>query len=519
MERKYDVVVVGSGFGGSINAYRLSKAGHKVVVLERGKEYKPGEFPRDVRQVNDLFWRYPKHRESLGLYDVRFFSGIATVSASGVGGGSLIYANIHYRPQAIIFENPRWPKCFNLDTLDAYYQMVAEELGISPVPADIPIKKRDVFLEAARQMGREVFDVPQAVSWKQVEGPGRQPCQLVAECEFGCNYGSKNTLDFTYLAGAQQCGASLQTGVMVSHISPAGDGYEVHFENTDTGEGGTLIGRRVVLAAGALGSTEILLRSRDVTRTLPNLSAQLGKGYSGNGDFIGNIQNSGTDLEPWYGPDVTSVMWFFNEQPEFTLAAPTFNKPVMEVLAAMGQPRANFFLHLLSPLVWKLLPWALPWSFRKGFLSRPRPRPGKNAGPPSRMTNLFAIGRDNAGGRMVLHRNSLDIKWDYHKENKALVERQEEGMRQLAGCYGGTYGPLLIWSLFKKIITVHNLGGCNLSSSPDTGVVSTDGEVHGYPGLYVSDGAVIPTSIGSHPVMTISAVSEWIAEKVAASFS
>src|SRR5271154_5244827 len=94
----FDAVIVGSGFGGSINALRLAQAGKSVLVLERGKRYIPGEFPRDVTDVNNLFWGYPKRREFRGLYDVRFFSGIAAVVASGVGGGSLIYANIHIRP-------------------------------------------------------------------------------------------------------------------------------------------------------------------------------------------------------------------------------------------------------------------------------------------------------------------------------------------------------------------------------------------------------------------------------------
>ena len=134
------------------------------------------------------------------------------------------------------------------------------------------------------------------------------------------------------------------------------------------------------------------------------------------------------------------------------------------------------------------------------------------------MTNLFAIGRDNAGGRLVLRRGRLEVLWNYERENRALVARMQRAMRDLARVYGGIYSPLLTWKLFKRIITVHPLGGCRLSESPDRGVVSPEGRVHNYDGLYVADGSVIPTSIGFHPVMTISAVCERIAEHVAASF-
>ncbi len=133
------------------------------------------------------------------------------------------------------------------------------------------------------------------------------------------------------------------------------------------------------------------------------------------------------------------------------------------------------------------------------------------------MTNLFAIGRDNAGGRVVYNGRRLDVRWRYFKENRELVRRMEAAMRSVANCYGATFGTLFTWQIFRRILTVHPLGGCNLSDSPARGVVSADGEVHGNPGLFVADGSVIPTSIGFHPCMTIAGVSEHIAERVVAS--
>jgi len=516
-----DVVVVGSGFGGSINALRLAESGRSVVVLERGRRYRPHEFPRDVRDTDALLWRHPGVAGATGLFDFRVFSGISTVVAAGVGGGSLIYASIHYRPRAEVFEDPRWPPGFDLETLDPYYERVRSALGVETVPGHFHLAKRDRFRAAGEAMGHRVVDTPQAVSWTEVfgSGEGRTTCRLCAECEFGCTFGAKNTLDFTYLAQAEEHGADVRSGILVSHISPAPEGgWRVHYHDTTTHRPGIIAGRRVVLAAGTLGSSEILLRSRDTAKTLPRLSHRLGFGYSGNGDFLGNVQNAEVPLDPWTGPDVTSVMWHDDDDPAFVLAAPTFNRPVMEVLASFGQPRVGRAVRAVAPLLWSRLPGVVAFLFRRGFLSKPLRRPAPGAGPADRMTNLFTIGVDNAGGRLVLRRGKLDILWDYERENAALIERQRAAMQDLAGHYGGTYADFPLWAPFRRTMTVHSLGGCALSSDVEHGVVDVDGQVHGHDGLYVADGSVIPTAIGSHPVMTISAIAERIAERVVESY-
>lgn len=517
MNTHWDAIIVGSGFGGSIAALRIAQAGKSVLVLERGKRYRPGDFPRDPSNADALFFRPNKRASARGLYEMRSFSGIAAVVASGVGGGSLVYANIHVRPDPIIFDDVRWPRGFNRQTLDPYYDRVASMFEVGPIPSTISLRKRDVFREAAKSLQREVFDPDEAVAWTHSPGQGRSACQLCAECEFGCQHGAKNTLDFTYLAKAESYGAKVQPNIMVSHVENIADGYRVYAKNLETGESVSFTGRRVVLSAGTLGTNEIMLRSRDDTRTLAKVSGQLGVGHSGNGDFLGSLQNSQKSLEPWRGPDVTSVMRFFDKLPGFTLAAPTFNKSVTEVLASMGQSNASI-ARPLGPIVWPRLDGILPWLFDKGLLNKPLKRPGPHAGPPDRMTNLFAIGQDNAGGRASWKRGKLDIDWDYADENAELVQRMISAMSDVAGAYGGTFAPLPTWDAFRRIITVHPLGGCRLADSPEKGVVSTSGEVFGHEGLFIADGSVIPTSIGFHPVMTISAIAERIADAVVASY-
>jgi cholesterol oxidase len=514
---RYDAVVIGSGFGGSISALRIAERGRSVLVLERGRRYQPGQFPRDVRKTDVLLWRYPRRRRGRGLYDIRFFSDLAAVVASGVGGGSLIYANIHIRPEPSVFDDPRWPDGTDRAALDPYYERVASELAVAPLPASAKLPKRDSFRSAAAHLGRTVFDPDQAVSWTKPRQSGRQSCQLVAECEFGCQHGAKNTLDFTYLAGAERLGAEVRPNSLVINIEPQGSEYRVHYRDLTSEDQRSVAARRVVVAAGTLGTNELLLRCRDVNRTLPRLSPRLGCGYSANGDFLGSLENCRVDLDPWHGPDVTSVISYFDGEPRFTMAAPTFNRSVMAVLTSLGQGKGRLSRRLAG-LLWPLVGRAVPLALRLGLLSQPLRLPWRSSGDPDRTTFLFAIGQDNALGRLRLRRGGLDIQWEYAKEHRSLIDRQTSAMAEVSREYGATFAPLFSWLLFRRITTVHSLGGCHLSSRPELGVVSPHGEVHGYPGLFIADGSVVPTAIGFHPVMTISALAERTADHVAASF-
>lgn len=518
MAHDFDAVVVGSGFGGGIAALRLAEAGKSVLVLERGRRWQPGEFPRDVTDVDNLLWRYPARRAAQGLYELRFHSAIATVTASGVGGGSLIYANILVRPDAGVFDD-RWPAGIDRTSLAPYFDRVAAVLKPSPVPADLDLPKRAAFRAAADELGVEAFDPDQTVNWDGPESAERQRCRQIAECEFGCPFGAKNTIDLTYLAEAEARGARVVTNARVLVVEPVDGGYRVVYEDTLGGGRGAFSGSRVVLAAGTLGTAEILFRSREDAGSLPNLSWRLGHGYSANGDFFGTVFDAAVDLEPWRGPDVTTVMRFWDRAPEFTLAAPSFNRPVTEVLASLAQPDENALLRRLSAPAWWRLERLLPLLFAKGLLSRPLPLPGAPARDPARVTNLFAIGRDNANGMIRWKRDGIDIEWNFAEENGLLVERESDAIRRVGEAYGGTVRLFPLWELFGRTMTVHSLGGCRLSESPDDGVVSPDGEVHGYPGLFVADGSVVPGSIGFHPALTIAALAERISERAAASFS
>jgi cholesterol oxidase len=515
--RRFDAVVVGSGFGGSIAALRLAEAGRSVFVLERGERYEPGEFPRDVTDVDRLFWRYPSRSQSRGLFDVRFFSGLATVVASGVGGGSLIYANVLIRPDASVFDDPRWPRSINLASLAPYYDKVEAEIGPHPIPADATLKKRSAFHAAAAKLGRDVVDPPMSVNWPTAQESSAPVCQFITECEFGCNVGAKRSVDRTYLHRATRLGALVSPRSLVTRVeSIAHDGFSISYVDLDTGAVRVVQATRVVLAAGTLGTNELLLRCRDEYRTLPAISSALGTGYSANGDFLGSVRDATVELEPWVGPDVTSVIKFFDTADRFTMAAPTFNAAVMNTLAGLGRHEIPG-LTVLAPLLWKWAESLVPFAFSRGWLGRPGQSRPLDPGA-ARMTNLFAIGRDNANGRISLTRDGIDIKWDYAKENAALIQAMERAMRGVAAAYGGTFDAIPTWKLFGRPITVHSLGGCAMSDSPSTGVVTPNGEVYGHPGLFIADGSVIPTSIGFHPVLTIAAMAERVSAAVVRSY-
>jgi cholesterol oxidase len=498
-------IVVGSGFGGSIAALRLAEAGKRVLVLERGQRWPPAEFPRDPTDTERVFWHLSELKRMRGLFDLRFLSGVGVVAAAGVGGGSLVYANIHIRPDADVFDG--WPTPFSRAMLDPFYDKVASALGVAPTPERYVLEKRAWFRRTAAALGFATFDPDEAVAWDDPGEPDRSACQLCASCEFGCTFGAKNTLDFTYLRRAQALGVEIRTGVRMSHVAPSPGGYTVFGEDLDARAPVAHSAPRVVLSAGTLGTNEILLASRDLHGTLPGLSPRLGHGFSANGDFLGTLQGASAELVGWHGPDVTTVMRCNEGGRRFTLAAPTFNRATYQVLASLGVTRKL----PEAAGAWDGLGTVLRGAFRLGAFSRPLPLPLPGAGDPARMCNLFAIGRDNGGGRMRLRDGELDIEWSYAEENAELVAAMDAVMAKIAAASGARYAPIPTWTVFRRPMTVHPLGGCHLSESPDRGVVSVRGEVHGYPGLYVADGSVIPTAIGFHPVMTVSAVCEHIA--------
>ena len=299
MDDHFDCVVVGTGFGGSVTAQRLAEAGRSVLVLERGKPYPPGSFPRSPVGFRNNFWDPSKGLQ--GLFDVWSFSGLDAVISSGLGGGSLIYANVLLRKDERWFVSPEhkgpggesWP--ITRADLEEHYDRVERTMGVQRYPfehAPYDATPKTIAIKAAAEArGMDWMLPPLAVTFANegadpvpgepipeeqpnLHGRPRQTCRLVGECDVGCNYGAKNTLDYTYLTAAWRAGADIRTRCEVREFEPReGGGWTIHYiEHTEEHEGSatdtralprvTVTADELVLAAGTLGSTYLLLRNR-----------------------------------------------------------------------------------------------------------------------------------------------------------------------------------------------------------------------------------------------------------------
>src|SRR6266545_807302 len=325
-DESFDAVVVGSGFGGSVMTYRLSQAGIPVCLLERGREYPPGGFARGVAASQSNFWS--PDAGLYGLYDVWSFKRTAALVSSGLGGGSLIYANVLLRKPRAWFARTMpggeaWPVTY--DDLEPHYEAVEQMLGASEYPTELrTTAKTKAFTDGVRAAGFAPFFPNLAITFARHGEEGEQfddgsgnrfganrfRCRLVGECDAGCNFGAKNTLDLTYLS---QLGPSADVRVLceAKSIERRDGGYVVRYLNHR--EGGALKAmraRRVIVAAGALGSTYLLLRSRK--EGLAGLSRALGRRFSGNGDLltfaIGARENGRPRIvDPGLGPVITAA--------------------------------------------------------------------------------------------------------------------------------------------------------------------------------------------------------------------
>lgn len=526
MREQYDVVVIGSGFGGAVTATRLAQAGRSVCVLERGRRWDKSEFPRSIGQVKSAMWR---DNQSYGFIEYKVFGRMDVIQGAAVGGGSLHYFNVHLRTPRDILDRPEWPTRVKRDMLDPYYDLAQDMLDSRPLEPRLPRyplpKKTLAFAAAAEKAGRVAERVPIAVHIGP-PGPNRhsgvmqEPCTYSGDCLLGCRTQSKNTLDLTYIPmGEIKYGLEVYPLHSVDNISPVSSGgYRVHFvrldpNNPGSGEPGSVIGKQVVVSAGSLGSTQILLKCRDVHKTLPKLSANLGKRFSGNGDmlFAGALGTKGV-VEPGDGPSITIGADFSKKGSKHRI-----------YIEDLGFP---------NPFLW-LLEGTLPsvsrsWGLARAAGSYIGALLGKHGKDQSRVgfeaDNLFAgnrtehflpflgMGSDAADGVLRLDAHGdIDLDWN-PDASMEMFQEMEEGMKELCVGLGGDFITSILWKWpFRRLLTAHPLGGCVMSDRAEDGVVNDRGEVWGHPGLFVADGAIIPGALTVNPSMTITALAERIA--------
>ena len=548
---RFDAVVVGSGFGGAVTACRLAEAGWGVLVLERGRPWPPGSFPRTPRDFQRAFW--DPGAGSHGLFDVSSFSGMNVVTASGLGGGSLIYANVMLRKPADSFEDSeteRWPVTRaelepHYDRVEAVQRPQRYPLEHEPYAAT---GKARALREAAAALGLEAEQPPLAVLFAASEGADpvprtpvvekpvnlhdvpRSTCRLCGECDIGCNDGAKQTLDLTYLTRAQTAGAVIRTLCEAQTLEAAGAGWTVGYRQHLSGTGGvkddlrdrvteerrTVMTDHVVLAAGTLGSVGLLLRNRVA---LGHLSPALGRRVSGNGDLLSFVRNAraggATDadaawryLDPSRGPVITTSVRVPAERSQSGRehyvqdgGAPAFTEWLWHVLE-------------LPEDLWGAR--GLAWQRARAKLAGRRDEnvsaelaallgSGRMS---AAMMPLLGMGRDVADGFLHLDEGgALDLAWS-DRASLAHYDALRASSQKLAEKMGAGWAQ----TPSAHLTTAHPVGGCAMAAHPADGVVDPWGNVHGHRGLHVADGSVMPGPVGPNPSFTIAALADRFAE-------
>ena len=518
---RYDAIVVGSGYGGGVAAARLARAGLKVCVLERGREVETGAFPSRFPEISREFQvtgNRVKTGSPTGLYDVRLGEDMHVVVGCGLGGGSLINAGVALEPDRRVFEDPVWPGQIRQDGLLATgFELARRWLRPAEHPGARELMRWKAFESAAAASGSKFtpHNPPTAVSFEatvNAAGIEQPACTLCGDCCAGCNVGAKNTVAMTYLPEAARHGAAIFTGVKVRHVARDGSGawsLEAEIVEARSGEPAVrrLIAPMVVLAAGTLGSTEILLRSRE--RGLA-LSERLGQRFSANGDIIafgygGKAVVNAIGVGHPAKVDGVKVGAAVAAQLDLTDADLLDNEIRIQEGAL---PSA-----LAPALPLMFLPNGRLLGALQSLVS------GVYKGPFANMQTFFAVSHDRAGGALRLDGDRLVLAWPGACD-EPVFQRLDAALAKLAEAAGGSYvrNPLAGTLMGRQPATAHPLGGCGMGRDAGEGVVDHMGRVfrddpHAptnavHDGLYVIDGSIIPRSLGVNPLLTITALAE-----------
>lgn len=509
---KYDVVVVGSGYGGGVAASRLSRTGQRVCVIERGKEFLTGEFPSrfpELRRELQVHGGKMRTGSRTGLFDFHLGADIHVLVGCGLGGGSLINAGVALRPEPRVFAASAWPDEVREDgLLDLGYARAAAMLRPARYANVSDLVKYRSLEAASAGFEKGPVAAPVLVSFDDIVNPAgvTQPaCTLCGDCCSGCNVGAKNTVALTYLPDAKAHGAEIFTELSVSHIAKENGHWRIYFGPTDAPDAPLSIvdAKTVMLAAGTLGSTAILLRSRDLGLAV---SDRLGEGFSANGDIIAfalggttRVNAVGVGHPPKYVGDAIGAC-----------VAGQIELPDSDDLDRSMIIQEGVLPSALAPL--------LPVFFISGgrLLGAAKSLiKGVYQGPLANLHTFFVVSHDDAAGRIRLDNGKAWIDWP-GVADQPVYARVDEALSKAAASVGARYikSPLATTATGTKPTTAHPLGGCGMAADARNGVVNhkcqvfdRDGEgVHG--GLYVCDGAVIPRSIGVNPLLTITALTE-----------
>jgi cholesterol oxidase len=504
----YDVIVIGSGFGGSVAALRASEKGHRVAVLEMGRRINKSDLEKANRSPLNLFW-LPALRLK-GFFTQTFFKHVTIVGGVGVGGGSLVYAAVLLEPKKAFYQDPAWGTLGNkLEAeLKSHYLTASKMLGRVTCPTS---HIQDTYLKQTAEalgVGDTYGPVPLGIYFGdenapdpffEGEGPMRNGCTECGACLAGCAPGAKNTLDKNYLYLAEKNGAQILPEHKANLIEPIESGYRIEVVNPLNGKRyPPLTTRRLILSAGVLGSLELLFRSRAAGR-LPDLSPMLGQRVRTNSEAVVASLSKDKHVDISHGPAISS---------DFHANAHTH-------ITQNRLPQSYWFMKLYSgPLVDGAHPFMRALKVIAHFIRHPlestaslrvRKDWHKRITLISVMQNLDNQMTFRWGGIL---RKGLKSVSASKKHVPAYIEEANQAARTFAKISNGVPHNSILESMLNMSVTAHILGGCPIGMDAQSGVIDFQHEVFGYCGLYVMDGSAIPANVGVNPSLTISALTE-----------
>jgi cholesterol oxidase len=532
LRAEYETVVIGSGYGGSVAAAHLAKSGKTVCILERGPERHSGEYPKNLCEVLfDLQLTTPSghYGRENALFDLRLGRDVHVLAGNGLGGTSLINAGVVLEPEQVEANLP-----YGTDGLSAYRSKVQKILDPQIFPSDLSPPQRMKAFSAAATQGRAIR-VPMAVRFE--DGPNaadvfQRACNMCGDCITGCNFAAKGTLLYNYLPMAHEAGAEIYTGIKVRSVISDGNGkWLVSYVPLGIGRPARapemfLRASRVILAAGVLGSTEILLRSREHGL---DLSLELGQRFSSNGDALGFA----------YGGDIpVGGVGFGRSKPAKDSVGPTItmmiepSEPGAPVIEDAVVPSALGGAFAAALGVFSAAQRARGSDRWPGWRSVFGPGLlGPYRGKTHHTLSMLAMGRDDSTGRFSLIDDRLDLAW-IGASAERVFSTEQAIFGELSRVLNAEYitDPFDTGFGDSTLITVHPLGGCAMGQDSNHGVVDEFGRVYRressgqqttreesyHSGLFVLDGSILPGPIGINPLLTISALAQRGAEHMLA---
>lgn len=514
-DRQYDWIIIGSGFGGSVSAHRLTQKGYRVLVIEKGRRFSAEDFPKNNWDLKRWMWNPAMGLK--GIFKMSFMKHMTVLHGVGVGGGSLVYANTLPTPKSEFFRSGSWAELADWEQeLAPHYATAKKMLGATPNP--VVTKGDRVIEEIAKDLGREDHFHPTEVAVffgepnKKVpdpyfdgEGPDRIGCNFCGACMTGCRVGAKNTLDKNYLYFAEKNGAEVLPETEVTAVRPLADGsYRVETKPTFGGaQEQTFTAERVIFAGGVMGTMPLLLQMKEDPNGLPELSDRVGDFVRSNSESLIGVISPKEDVNFSKGVAITSILHtdehshiepvrygagsgFFR-----TLIAP--HAPGPTVLSRIWGGIVAFFR---QPIRWLRAVFTRDFAKHSQVLLYMRTLEG---------TLRMRLGRQWRTG----YRRALVTEVDDPSQApSAFMEEATDLANRFAEKTDGVTMTLMTETLLGVPSTAHILGGACMGDSADNGVIDANHEVYNYPGLYVVDGSAISANPGVNPSLTITTLAE-----------